>query len=90
MSLYCESSPAPELRLRIGALQRPDVTGVEETGCIDQSEPLCQDGAGRSLGRATQNAACPLPGKYFFLGKHSFLAEQPESEDSPICDFVTR
>ena len=56
-----------KLRGRIGALQFPDVTDVEETGCSGQSGLLCPDGAGRPLGRVDQSVAFPLPGKHHLL-----------------------
>ena len=58
-----------KLRGRIGALQWPRVTDVEETGCSGQSGLSCQDGAGRPLGRGDQSVAFPLPEIYDFRGE---------------------
>ena len=55
-----------KLRGRIGALQFPDVTDVEETGCSGQSGLLCPDGAGRPSDHEDQSVAFPLPEIYDF------------------------
>ena len=57
-----------KLRGRIGALQWPRVTDVEETGCSGQSGLLCPDDAGRPLGRGDQSVAFPLPEIFDFRG----------------------